>query len=867
MDKYEYKLKLDQMKSLTAEGKYEEAAEIADTINWRKIKNINALVKVGEIYEKVGRYDESKDVLLTAYDKSPIGRMIIYRLAEVAVRTKSFDEAKEYYQEFVEIAPHDNLKYVLKYEISKAQGADIGTLIGILEELKEQEYSEEWAYELAYLYHKAGMSEKCIDACDELILWFGDGPYVERALELKMLYQPLTKQQEDKYRTFRQRHDGVVEVRPEDPLESGEIIPEPVQIKDVKMSAERFNTQNLQEELQRSMQEIMNATEKEAVNDTMDNIKKLVEDIPYLQIPSEKEEEPQEEEVYQHIETDEEIDNSLKSNFQEMLVDEDGQMSLYMQGGRVAEPQVSGQMSIEDVLAEWEKTKRAAEAALQEAEQRKLESAKARALQEAEELLGRLADVIPMLDSGLTPKDLLDQKYLSKDGQPNDSAVSMVTNMNQFLQQEIDRLSDENAQMDEQLAAVGASPVGDYMANAGVAAEDAAQNVVAAGVQELMAEEELPEIAMPEGLDDIDNQWEDEDFEELDAEVPQENAASLAEHTAEQTKPEALAEADDTMEAGTSAEDVEAAILAETARQMAKESVEKKELPEIELPGDLDLGKEETAEEILPAIAEPEAFEVPDTISKLSKELREIFTYFVPITGMEEQLCQALTGASQHLAKGATAGTGNMIIQGGSGSGKTVLATSMIKALQKETGKPNGKIGKIEASVLNQKDVAALLKKVAGGCLIIEKAGDLSRETALKLSLLLEQDTSGVLVIIEDTKHGIQKALSRDDGFAAKFSEKINIPIFTSDELVSFAKSYANELGYTIDEMGVLALYNSISNIEHADRETTLTEVKEIVDKAVAHSEKGGLKKAFSIITSRRYDEDDYIILREKDFD
>ena len=867
MDKYEYKLKLDQMKSLTAEGKYEEAAEIADTINWRKIKNINALVKVGEIYEKVGRYDESKDVLLTAYDKSPIGRMIIYRLAEVAVRTKSFDEAKEYYQEFVEIAPHDNLKYVLKYEISKAQGADIGTLIGILEELKEQEYSEEWAYELAYLYHKAGMSEKCIDACDELILWFGDGPYVERALELKMMYQPLTKQQEDKYRTFRQRHDGVVEVRPEDPLESGEIIPEPVQIKDVKMSAERFNTQNLQEELQRSMHEIMNATEKEAVNDTMDNIKKLVEDIPYLQIPSEKEEEPQEEEVYQHIETDEEIDNSLKSNFQEMLVDEDGQMSLYMQGGRVAEPQVSGQMSIEDVLADWEKTKRAAEAALQEAEQRKLESAKARALQEAEELLGRLADVIPMLDSGLTPKDLLDQKYLSKDGQPNDSAVSMVTNMNQFLQQEIDRLSDENAQMDEQLAAVGASPVGDYMANAGVAAEDAAQNVVAAGVQELMAEEELPEIAMPEGLDDIDNQWEDEDFEELDAEVPQENAASLAEHTAEQTKPEALAEADDTMEAGTSAEDVEAAILAETARQMAKESVEKEELPEIELPGDLDLGKEETAEEILPAIAEPEAFEVPDTISKLSKELREIFTYFVPITGMEEQLCQALTGASQHLAKGATAGTGNMIIQGGSGSGKTVLATSMIKALQKETGKPNGKIGKIEASVLNQKDVAALLKKVAGGCLIIEKAGDLSRETALKLSLLLEQDTSGVLVIIEDTKHGIQKALSRDDGFAAKFSEKINIPIFTSDELVSFAKSYANELGYTIDEMGVLALYNSISNIEHADRETTLTEVKEIVDKAVAHSEKGGLKKAFSIITSRRYDEDDYIILREKDFD
>lgn len=548
-------------------------------------------------------------------------------------------------------------------------------------------------------------------------------------------------------------------------------------------------------------------------------------------------------------------------------MDEDGQMSLYMQGGRVAEPQVSGQMSIEDVLADWEKTKRAAEAALQEAEQRKLESAKARALQEAEELMGRLADVIPMLDSGLTPKDLLDQKYLSKDGQPNDNAVAMVTNMNQILQQEIDRLNDENAQMDEQLAAVGASPVGDYMTNVGDAT---AENIVAAGVQEFMTDEKLPEIAMPEGLDDIDSNWEEEDFEELDANLPQETVTSFAEQTegtAEAFADYAKVAAEDSSDTQTSAEDVEAAILAETARQMAKESVEKEELPEIELPADLDLGKEEKEEEVLPTIAEPETFETPDTINKLSKELKEIFTYFVPIKGMEEQLCQALTGASLHLTKGTTAGTGNMIIQGGSGSGKTVLATSMIKALQKETGKPNGKIGKIEASALNQKDVAALLKKVAGGCLIIEKAGDLSKETALKLSLLLEQDRSGVLVIIEDTKHGIQKALSRDEGFAAKFSEKINIPIFTSDELVSFAKSYANELGYTIDEMGVLALYNSISNIEHADRETTLTEVKEIVDKAVAHSEKGGLKKAFSIITSRRYDDDDYIILREKDFD
>lgn len=210
-----------------------------------------------------------------AYDRSPIGRMIIYRLAKVAIKMKNFDEAKDYYQEFVEIAPHDNLKYVLKYEICKAQGANIETLIGILEELKEQEYTEEWAFELACLYHKAGMADKCVEACDELVLWFGDGPYVERALELKMIYQPLNKQQEEKYRRFCQKREGVVEVRPEEELDSGEIVNETVQIPDVKLSPERFNTQNLQEELQKSMQQIMQATEKETVTDSMDNIKSL----------------------------------------------------------------------------------------------------------------------------------------------------------------------------------------------------------------------------------------------------------------------------------------------------------------------------------------------------------------------------------------------------------------------------------------------------------------------------------------------------------------------------------------------------------------------------------------------------------------
>ncbi len=825
MDKYEYKLKLDQMKSLTSERKYDEAAEIADTINWHKIKNVNALIKAGEIYEAVGRYEESREILLAAYDRSPIGRMIIYRLAEVAIKMKDFEEAKDYYQEFVEIAPHDNLKYVLKYKICRAQGADINTLIAILEELKEQEYSEEWAYQLAYLYHKAGMSEKCVDACDELILWFGDGPYVERALELKMLYQPLSKQQEDKYRRFRQQKEGIVEVRPEDTLESGEVVRETVQIPDVELSPERFNTQNLQEELQKSMQQIMDATKKETVQNGMDNIKKLVEDIPYLQIPKE---EPVQ------AETGQEIDDSLKINFKNLLAEEhDGQISMCVPDSAL-EHQITGQMSIEEILAEWERTRHAAEVALQEAEQQKLESAKAKALQEAGDIMGRLADVMPKLDPDFAQKGLLEEPNIAGNPIEEDKAAQMVANMNQLLQQEIDRLSNENARMDEKLAAAAAGTETVYQEEPETFAAPGVMELTPEAGEEQMPQEdvltqktkELPKITLPDEYEPLE--------EEFVAEEPE--------------IPEADEEAFETEEPEIPETDEEAFETEEPEESLDGEAIdENEELPEIKMPDEDDVRNY--------------------TIRSLNGELREIFTYFVSIKGMEKQICQALTGAGNHLANGKTASTGNLVIQGAEGSGKTMLATDIVKALQKEVGKPNGKVGKIEAEVLNQKDIAELLKKVAGGCLIIEKAGNLSREAAVKLGLLLASDTSGTFVIMEDTHKNIANVLAKDEGFAARFSEKIQIPIFTSDELVAFAKAYANELGYTIDEMGILALYNSISNIQKLDKATTLMEIKEIVDQAIRKSEKGALKKAFHILTARRYDENDYIILYEKDFE
>lgn len=886
MDKYEYKLKLDQMKSLTAEHNYEKAAEIADTINWNKIKNVNALVKVGEIYENTGRLEDSREVLLMAYDRSPIGRMIIYRLAKVAIKMKNFDEAKDYYQEFVEIAPHDNLKYVLKYEICKAQGANIETLIGILEELKEQEYTEEWAFELACLYHKAGMADKCVEACDELVLWFGDGPYVERALELKMIYQPLNKQQEEKYRRFCQKREGVVEVRPEEELDSGEIVNETVQIPDVKLSPERFNTQNLQEELQKSMQQIMQATEKETVTDSMDNIKKLVEEIPYLQLPKEEYDPSEEEEdTLEHIETDHEIDDSLKINFKELLAEEhDGQIGMYMPEKTALEHQITGQMSIEEVLAEWEKTKYAAEVALEDAKQRRLESAKARALQEAEEIMGRLADIIPKLDAGVAPKDILQDQYIEGKPLENDRAAAMVANMNQILQEEIDRISTETADIDKQLAeAAGTAASAMEPEPAASMGEISGQGVNAAELAEevsgMMQETEDVEIS---GQEQIPGSQPDEEIADLSAEETDEEIVDLSteEKAAEEVSDiseEKTSEADDfdivtadTIDLGKVVTEQALAEAVEhiTDTESATDDITQKELADntaVEVTKEV-LKKEDRVERVLPEITEPEDETGFEAVTSLGEELRGIFTYFVSIKGMEEQICQALTGAARHLITGKDASTGNMVIQGGSGSGKTVLATAMVKALQKETGKPKGKVGKIEASALNKKDVASLLKKISGGCLIIEKAGDISKETAVRLALLLKSDTSGLFVIMEDTHRGIEKALGRDEGFASRFSEKINIPIFTSDELVSFAKAYANELGYTIDEMGILALYNSISNIQKYDKATTLTEVKEIVDDAIHKSEKGGLRKAFSIITSRRYDDEDYVILREKDF-
>lgn len=874
MDKYEYNLKLDQIKALSAEEGYMSAAEIADSINWNKIKNVNTLVKIGEIYEKAERYQDARDILLMAYDRSPIGRMIIYRLAEVAIKMGDYDAATEYYDEFVEIAPHDDMKYVLRYAIKKGQGASFDELITILEEYKDEEYTEEWAYELAYLYHKAGKADKCIDACDELILWFGDGPYVERALELKMLYQPLTKAQEEKYRRFKAEKEKPAKIKDEDEVteigamamvKGGEIVHDDVTIPQITVNQEKFNTVNLQQEIAKGMQQIMEAKGKNEVADTMDTIKKIVEDIPYLKLEKEQEEYVQQPEETEHIATDEEIDGSLKLNFKELLgEDADGQMSMVMSEKTQLEHQITGQMSIQDVLEEWEKTRHAAEIALKEAEQQKLESAKARALQEAGDIMERLNDVIPKLDAGVTPKELLEEEYLKVpvDIIEQKAAVKEPEEEQKPDMQEL--YADETVDEVQEPQEAPEDTIDEAQEP-----QEAPEEAIEEAIEEVQESREVPEEAADEAREPV---GEPEDIimaeESEKDEILMQPTTMMPEITDDMLNVD-----DDTSDDETSQEKenvsekrdfdhVTSFIEQEIAKMTAKNpGLEKKldmaktrKMPDISLPEDLD--------------SEEDDSKLKETkhIKELTSEQKAIFSYFIPVKGMEDQICKAYNAVLDHFNRKENASTGNLIIQGEQGCGKTMLATSFIKVLQKDGEQLTGKMGKIDAAALNKKDVQQVVRKITGGCLIIERAGDIDRSIAAQLSFLMEHDITGTLYILEDTSKGIKKALSMDEGFASKFTEKISVPIFTNDELVLFAKSYSAELGYKIDEMAILALHNRISNIERIDQATTLTEVKDIIDEAIDREAHSGLKKAISILTARRYTDDDRIVLKEDHF-
>ena len=1084
MDRYEYKLKVEQLEHLMQEQDFETAAEIADTINWRKVKSAATLCMVGEIYDRSKRYEDSREILLMAYDKAAVGRNILYRLTLVALKMRNVEEAKDYYEEFLDVAPHDNSKYVLRYQIAKQEGAPLSAQIEILEEFKEREFREEWVFELAYLYHRIGDGDRCVATCDELVLWFGDGKYVEKALEMKLLHQPLDQEQEKKYRQFKRQKRARGRVRKKETAEPEDTVRE--EMPEIKPSPNRFNTSNLQAELAKSMQKIMNANDKEAVSDTMDNIKKMVKDIPYLQVPRTKEALAEEERQFGHIETEEEIDQSLNSQFNELLAEDwDGQFRMHVPNGVAYEPQVAGQMDFQDVLSEWKKTQHVIEAVMENAKQRKLESAKARAWLEAQELLERLNHIMPELEAGISAQELLKERYM-QNGQHAEEpyhqegyaerSCGQESSIEPFDGQEGyagEPYSQEGYGQDEYIGqpygqdSAAEQPdsqdgyAGEGYGQEGYTGQPGSQDGYAgegygqegytgqSDSQEGYTEEDYGQEDYTEqpddqegyteagyGQEDYTGQPDDqegyteagygqEDYTEQPdsqkgyteagygqedytgqpdnqegyteagygqedytgqpdnqegyteegygqkeyTESPyvhnsytQEGHAQGAYEKEDYGKDRELEETDscpisqETIEIGSQDEipqesclqeevpeegilqssspekgAAQGGLLEENSTQGIQSAVSMAQNSPLEEPGfsshivrqiretprslgdghygtpnpNLSFGSRERrrsssviplekliekqaqqepvrernkdAEEFLESAfraakaSREEKHSVPKIqtepgdghTARLSDEQKEIFSYFVPVVGMEQQLCRVLEGVGNRQEDNRSS-SGNIIITGGKGSGKTVLATDFIKAIQKGGKHPNGKVGKIAGASLNQKDLSQLLKKVAGGYLIIERAGEMNHETVTRLALLLDQDTNGLLVIAEDTRKEMEKVLSLDVNFAKKFTEWIKIPVFTSDELVEFAKAYAKEQECEIDDMGILALYNRISNIQKLDEATTLTEVKEIVDEAISSAERGGLKKIFG---RKKFSPEGYLYLRERDFD
>ena len=845
MDKYEYKLKLEQLQNLMAAGDYATASEMADTINWKKVRSSNTLCMVSDIYEKTEKYDACREVLLQAYDHSPIGRNIVSKLAEVSIKAKRIDEAEEYYNEYLEIAPKDNMRYVLAYEISCLKDAPLTDRIAILEELKEHEYTEKWAYELAALYGQADMRDKCVETCDELILWFGEGEYVEKALDLKRLYQPLTPAQEEKYKQFREKK-GMVEISIPAAPERKNVIHEMVKTPETTVTASKFNTSNLEEELAKSMKQIMEATKKETVVDTMENIKKIVGDIPYLN----GEHEAEETFTFDKEKINEQVDERLKKEFDKLMAENAEESDKKDEPETEAKPEetlseaieeenaeedtieekaASAQASIEEVLDEWEKTKHAAEIAIAAAEQKKLEISKEHALVEAGEIMERLKTLIPILSATPgeeipVPEDLEETAEAESETEETKEAAETVETESQ-IEPETEKAADEETVVEAAEPSVEA---------ADAELEDVEEEAPVEEKEDLSTIKEMPDLKAAR----TEKTAETEEEAEAEEEPKEEKRLSVVEPVPDEELEKVLAQATQMF--------VENANVEVPVTGTAPTGVSQNTgvLPEIQMPDDIEEDKKE-----------------------LTEEQKELFSYFLPVPGMEDQIRQVLLGAKTRIGNSVTSLAGNILIQGEEGSGKTVFATSLIKAIQKEIGNEDAKIGKISAESLNHKDFAALIPKIEGGYLIVDKAGQLTAETAAYMSQVMEQNTQGMVVILEDTRAGIRKVMNLDFGFTKKFTEKIDIPIFTIDELVDFGKSYAKEMECTIDEMGVLALYNRINNIQKLDRATTLAEVKDIVDEAIEKAEGSGIKKAFGSIFSKKYNENDYLILHEKDFE
>lgn len=897
MDKTEYRMKLDEINRLVEAQDYEGALVIADSIDWRRVKSVRTLCMVADIYEVNGELEQSMKMLQLAYKRSSVGKMILYRQVELSLKMGQYDEAVEYYNHYLETASNDTSKYILKYKIYKAQNAPLDDQIAILEEYRDREYTERWVYELARLYKKAGRENKCVETCDDLILWFGEGKYVKRAMELKMNYAPLTAEQKSKYELWGEDSKKVAEPERKkvtaatvagisaaamESLQKASVIspvgestedsritgmekaaaakeqePENEEIPEVPVQEPQIHvdTAQLQERLAKSFQEVLSGfnrtrvvnafealgratgsetvpepeeenieeyhvteLEPEAVNETVISADQGVSGAHTTVEPDVIEREPEKSEKIE----DKEVTSIQEMNLEELFAETSGALA-EAAGGKAEEIR---EEEPKDLLEAPETTDESEEAS---------ETPEVAAVPE-EEL--EIPEVTVVSEDKLETPEIVEVSEVSEPTEPEDeTAEAAMAAFEASLGDDLEISFEEEQEEQDEVEELKAS----------LSAGDTQELDLEAQLRAVMGEQEpIEEEAKEEPKEEQESSFAETLIPDLDLdlvlEVQKEKEDGIEEKVSELEMTESIEDIPEIQEMEEEPEASELVILEEPEKSV--EATVK--LPQVETP-------EEKRMRILND-TRPE---------KLTEHQKNLFSYFAKVPGMDEQILDAIHGAFEYAGE-KTSHRGNIAIMGSHGTGKTRLSEGLVKALCKEMGLEAAKYANLDASDMNRKDPAAIIGKMAGGFLLIERASFMTEETIQKLSQAMDFRTDSMILIIEDDKANMRKLLADYPEFAKKFATVISIPVFTNDELVTFARTYAKENGYRMDEMGVLALYTLIGDNQREDEPITIGKVKEMVD--------GAIRKASGIrlgrkISKRHTDEDGRIFLYEKDFD
>ena len=874
MDKYEYRAKTEQMLAYAEQKSYQKAMSIADTIDWRKVKNTAMLSTVSEIYENAGELGKARDTLFIAYDKAPSSRKVVYRLGIISLKLGHFDEAADCYEEFVKLAPKDPNQYILRYKILKAQKAPVKEQIEALEDFKHSEYVEKWAYELARLYAEAGMTSECLDECDDLILWFSEGTYVYQAMELKMKYKPLTPLQQEKYD---HRNDGIGR----------------------KDSSKRKPSFRKSKERPEPNPRIADKVRKDVhVTDSID-----LPDLPEPMARTHASEPEAESQPKTRIRSTSDISTTISgASLSDAL-----KAGVAVASGAVApesasdDSQMTGKMKIEEILANWEATQRE-NAKILEKSQEEAEKEKAlreKKKEEEEEVLGATKPILSddirklmeQLENGEEPEitdedaeDFVDDEEDEATESPEDSSKE-ASDTDEEAPEENDFEEIVDSEEDDESDAV-------YDEEAEYEDEDDSEydddeEYEDEDDSEYDDDEEYEDEDDSEYDDDEEYEDEDEDDYQIDDELDEdhkedfdfekESALDIDDHDSDEDDSDFadLDSFEDEEELDSSDDYLDLEFDEKPAPEPKKETSKSAPTPDID--------------EVL-EIEEPSEDEITERMGKfdtgfvvqgrydlsatseiglklgLTEEQKQLFSYFVPIRGVSEQLVEILDNDKRCRNRYGTSRTGNILILGRKGSGKTVLAVDIVKAIQKQRRLKQGKVAIVTGDSLNKKDIGSIIDKLNGGALIIEKASKMNDRTIRELNDMMDEQTGELLFLLEDQKKPLERMFASHREFKRKFTSRLELPVFINDELVTFGQTYAKENGYRIDEMGILALYSRIDMMQREDHAVTVAEVKEIMDEAISHSQKANVKHLVKRVFGRSTDNSDHIILKEDDF-